>query len=103
MIEKRIPYRNKKILKAAKGESCTMNSPWCTYINDETCFRHLNESYAGKGGNQKADDYAGFFGCQGCENWYALNTDITREEKSWYLLRAVIRTWRRLLDKGVIK
>ena len=103
MIEKRKPYRNKKILQAARYEICTMNSPWCTYNQEETCARHLNESYAGKGGSQKADDYAIFYGCQGCENWYTLNPKTSKEEKSWYVLRAVIRTWRRLLDRGILK
>ncbi|KKK97619.1 hypothetical protein LCGC14_2650980, partial [marine sediment metagenome] len=73
MLEKRIPYRNKKILQAAKGEACTMNAPGCNCDSDTVVFCHINQSYAGKGTGQKADDYAGFFGCSACHYLYDNN------------------------------
>ena len=91
-----------------------MESPWCNHNPETVCARHLNFDLgrvAGKGKGQKADDYAIFFGCQSCEYWYnapenkratirIAGTDLQRD---WYVLRAMIRTWRRLLDKGVLK
>ena len=98
-----------KITKAAAGEECLANFPGCTGTSEDVCFRHLNESFAGKGMAMKSDDFAGFFGCQHCENLYAglitdrRITDSFDDDRYWYVLRAVIKTMRRLFDKGVIK
>lgn len=100
MLAKRLPYRNQKIRDAAKGEECTMNSPWCNYDATTVVFCHLNESYAGKGGSQKADDIAGFFGCSECHRIYDAGK---LEAPEFYVLRAYYRTLRRLLDRGILK
>lgn len=99
-MQKRIPYRNKRILEAANGEQCTLQGPNCNGRTDTTVFCHLNEAYAGKGMRQKADDCAGFFGCFGCHADYDSNN---LDDADFYVLRAVTRTIRRLLDKGIIK
>jgi len=97
----------KKYTDEAKGQPCTMNSPWCTYNDEQTCFRHLNESFAGKGKGLKADDFAGFDGCQGCEDWY--NSDIhsldldDENERDWYAFRAMVRTLRNRVERGILK
>ena len=103
MFQKRTPYRNKKILQAARGEECLAQFPGCTGGGEDTCFRHLNESWAGKGTGQKADDIAGFFGCQNCENQYAGLNILNGKPPDWMVLRAMYRTIRRLIDKGVLK
>lgn len=94
---KRRPYRNPRILKAAEGESCTI----CSIQDGTIVFCHLNEGFAGKGMGQKADDFAGFFGCKRCHDIY----DGRQPGKisQWIILRAVVITWRRLLDGGIIK
>lgn len=104
MFEKRKPYRNKKILKAAQGEVCTANFPGCTGGGEDTVFCHLNESWAGKGMGQKADDCAGFFGCANCHDVY----DGRKKAPygtfgSSYILKAYYKTIRRLFDLGVIE
>ncbi len=99
-LAKRIPYRNQKIRDAAKGEECTMNTPVCNYDPATVVFCHLNESYAGKGGSQKADDIAGFFACSACHEAYDRNQLETPE---WYVLRAYYRTMRALLDMEVLR
>lgn len=93
MLEKRKPIRSKKILAAAKGEACTV----CGANNGTTVFCHLNESWAGKGMGQKADDIAGFFGCFDCHSRYDAigGTGVTE-------LRAMYRTWRRLWERRII-
>ena len=111
-------WRSKKYTRAAEGQSCTMNSPWCTYKDEETCFRHLNESFAGKGKGLKAHDFAGFDGCQGCEDWYTegylhseswmnvgsiFSQQQLKLERDWYAFRAMVRTIYRRLEQRVLK
>ena len=109
-LQKRTPYRNKEILKSAEGEECMMESPWCNYDPKTVSFCHLNYQWAGKGGRQKADDHAGFYGCSNCHDWYdgrPIKSDRMIFEvgldKEFYAFRAMTRTIRRLLDKGVLK
>jgi len=106
MLHKRVPYRNARITKAAKGEPCTLNTPWCNNNPETTVFCHLNESFAGKGAGQKADDLFGFFGCSTCHDVYDGRIDKGMKfdaDESWCVLRAVCLTQRRLLDMGIIK
>ncbi len=100
MLAKRTPYRNPKIRNAANGEQCTLNGPHCNYSAETVVFCHLNESYAGKGGSQKADDIAGFFGCAECHRDYDTGK---LEAADFYVLRAMYRTLRRLLDRGILR
>lgn len=93
------PIRSKKILNAARGELCTLNAPGCDYGTETTVFCHLNESYAGKGLGIKAFDVFGFFGCAKCHTCYDTGK---LEDKHEYLLRAVTRTWRRLIERGIV-
>lgn len=97
-LTKRKPYRNKAITKAANGEPCTL----CSTNDGTTVFCHINESWAGKGIGQKADDCAGFFGCYMCHAVYD-----GRVNGSWFsaedILEAYYKTIRRLIDKGVLK
>lgn len=109
MIEKRKPYRNPKILAAAKNSLCLANFSGCTGGHKgDVAFRHFNAHWAGKGGSQKADDCAGFIGCQHCENLYAgllmqtSDWEIFKLDKHYYLLRAYYNTIRYLLDEGVL-
>lgn len=105
MIEKRKPFRSKAITKAAKDEPCTV----CGRNDGTTVFCHLNESWAGKGMGQKADDFAGFFGCQLCHTAYdnrgkpiLPGVAYSYHVDDWEIMRAMYRTWRRLLDLGIL-
>lgn len=98
MIPKREPYRNKKILDAAKGEMCTVNAVEACSPPETTVFAHFDFHWTGKGRGQKADDCAGVFSCMACHEAIGRN-----EVDDFYLLRAYYRTIRRLLDKGVLK
>lgn len=97
-LEKRKPFRSKAITQAAKDESCTI----CGRNDGTTVFCHLNESWAGKGMRQKADDCAGFFGCAACHHLY----DSPPRGGYFFdeaIMRAYYRTIRRLLDRGILK
>ena len=106
-LAKRIPYRNQKIRDAANGEECTLNGPVCNYDKDTVVFCHLNEDFAGKGGSQKADDCAGFFGCSACHDLYdrrrSSSLSLWNECKDFYVLRAMTLTIRRLIDLEILK
>ena len=95
-LTKRKPIRSKAIRQAAKDESCTV----CGLNDGTTVFCHLNESWAGKGIGQKADDIAGFFGCHGCHIDYDLHPGFDEYKR---VIRAMYRTWRILIEKGIIK
>lgn len=102
-LTKRKPIRSDAIRKAANGEPCTV----CGRNDGTTVFCHLNESWAGKGGNLKADDIAGFFGCQKCHDMYdgrniPNNARLAIGIEDWAIMRAMYRTWRRLWELGII-
>lgn len=105
MLQKRKAIRSKAITQAAKGEPCTV----CGKNDGTTVFCHLNESWAGKGMGQKADDIAGFFACHRCHSYYdekiQLYSGVTMNP-TWFtpetIMRAMYRTWRRLYDLGII-
>ena len=101
-MQKRTPYRNKKILEAARGAPCMLNGPWCNHDPETTVFAHLNYSWAGKGLGQKSDDFAGFFGCSDCHRWYDEYAG-NHQNHPLYAFRAVIKTWRWLLDHEVLR
>jgi len=80
-----------------------MLSDKCNYDESTTVFCHLNHGFAGKGAGQKADDYAGFYGCSSCHDLYDGRIKSAVPIEEYDELRACIATWRRLLDKAVIK
>lgn len=98
-LQKQTRLRFPSIRKAAKDETCTI----CGRNDGTTVFAHLNDSWAGKGMRQKSDDIAGFFACQECHDCY----DRRSEAKiikfdCWVIMRAMYRTWRRLIEKGIV-
>jgi len=104
-LTKRKPLRIPKIRNAARGQECTVNSPICNYDNSTTIPAHFNESYAGKGAGQKADDCALVFACSDCHDWLdgRGSIDVDRSDIEWYWRRAYYRTIRQLIDDGVLR
>ena len=101
-FEKRIPYRNSKILKAAKGQSCTIHSPWCNGNPETVVACHSNYHEDGKGAGQKADDIFVAFGCSDCHRW--LDESHEDSEMKFRLFhRGMKATIRKLLDLKIIK
>jgi len=93
---KRKPIRSKKITQSARGEECTLNGVNCNYDSSTTVFCHLNEYWAGKGMGIKSHDI-GFYGCSNCHQDYDQNK---LDDKYFYILRAVVKTWVILLEKN---
>lgn len=105
MLAKRQPYRNQKILSAAKGEDCTMNSPWCNYNPETVVAAHSNYQEDGKGMGKKSDDLFVAFCCSGCHDWFdgRIRDGSTEADRRDAFHRAMKRTWKRLIDRGIIR
>lgn len=108
MNPKRKPYRNKKILNAARGEECLGRLPCCNGDPDTVSAAHSDYMEDGKGGSQKADDCFVAFLCSSCHAWFhnpqkEHGEIVSTSEKRDRWHRAMKRTWRRLIDLEVIK
>jgi len=99
--------RSKKIREAARGQDCTFNIAYvCNYDNSTTVLAHLPDESHGMG--QKADDISAAFCCSSCHDLVdgRARGAITLEyhnNRDWYMRRAMVRTWRKLIEMGVIK
>jgi hypothetical protein len=96
--------KSKKIREAARGQDCTFNIAYvCNYDPATTVLAHLPDESHGMG--QKADDISAAFACSSCHN--VVDNRVYDEHyslsKQWYMRRAMVRTWRKLIEMGVIK
>ena len=100
--------RSKKIREAARGQDCTFNIAYvCNYDNTTTVLAHLPDESHGMG--QKADDISAAFCCSACHDvidrreFYDFEDIADGNSREWYMRRAMVRTWRKLIEMGVIK
>lgn len=95
---------SKKIRDAAAGQACTLQIVGhCNYDTTTTILAHLpDESH---GGARKSDDISACFACSSCHDLIdgrVPDASLTREEREWYMRRAMVRTWRRLIEMELI-
>ena len=95
-------YRNKKILKSAKGQPCTVRSVWCNGDTSTTVAAHSNQSIHGKARGLKASDCFVAYACSGCHRWLD-ESAASRAEKVEAFNAAMHRTWLMLVQNGVLK
>ena len=103
---KRTEYRNPKLLKAARGQECTLNVPdVCNYDTETTVAAHSPFGEDGKGMGQKADDCFIAFACSSCHDWLdgRGKKTIINYDRSAYFHFGMKRTLRNLLDRGILK
>jgi hypothetical protein len=102
-IEKDAPYRNPKILAAAKDEVCTLRV-MCNGSRDTTVWCHSPYLEHGKATGRKAHDCFGCFGCYYCHQWLdgLLGTWLSQDHRAVFL-RAMLESWLILLRKKVLK
>jgi hypothetical protein len=100
-LQKRNYIRSKKILDSAKGEKCTVESPICNDDRTTTVACHSDYMEDGKGKGIKAEDIYIAYGCFNCHQW--LTKDVVNDLKEMYFHRGMKRTWKRLIEKGIIK
>jgi hypothetical protein len=91
-----------KIRESARGEACTLRLDGCNggVLNETVVYCHLG----GAGMGQKSHDIHGFFGCHSCHN-IVDGRKNHNYESNWLdhmVLRAVINTQERLIEKGLI-
>lgn len=92
------------IRKAAEGELCTVQiAGMCRHASETTVLAHLPFEGGVMGG--KADDLSSCFACDVCHDVIDGRRDWPGDEgehRDFYLRRAMVRTWRLLVEKGVI-
>ena len=97
--------KSKKIRDSARGEECTMQVfGVCNHNTDTTVYAHLN--YEGGAMGAKSPDYSGCYACSDCHDFLDGRNYYEHPEKKeieWYKGRALQRTVKRLLEKGVYK
>lgn len=93
-------HRNNRLKESAQHAPCLMNSPRCDGGATDVCWRHSNHLRHGKGRGIKAHDLFGFYGCQGCENWYSLESE--RDERYPAFLEAWERSMIYACEQGVL-
>lgn len=101
MLVKRKRLRSKALTDSAKGETCTIRSPYCKGGTETTVGCHSPEAGHGKGMGEKADDFFLVYGCYSCHSWMD-NRMVPSECKSQIFPRAHRETIRRMIDKGLI-
>jgi hypothetical protein len=99
--------RLKKIRDSARGEACTIQSPWCNGNPETTVFAHYGEP-GEKGIGLKPDDSSGAYACSDCHDF--LDGRVTHSsvdandlnDKEYYWFRGMRRTWKLLIENGVL-
>ena len=93
--------RIKKIRDSARNQDCQVNSPWCNRNPETVVACHYGEP-GEKGVGIKPDDTSIFYGCSACHT--AIDTHkMCETEEIWYCFRACRRTWKLLIENGVLK
>mgnify|MGYP001565208390 FL=1 len=93
-------FQSKKLRKSAKDEQCTLQIPnVCNRNRDTVVLAHINTEGGMIGG--KSDDFSACFACFNCHT-YLDNNRLTSEDELFYTRRAMVRTWRRWLQRNTI-
>ena len=93
--------QSKKLRDSARGEQCTVNiSGVCCYDESTVILAHLPSSIAG----YKSTDLSSCYACHTCHTAIDQIGSVSEFEESrdWYLRRAMVRTWTRFYDMGLI-
>lgn len=101
--------KSNTIRRAAKGEACTLQLVGiCNHDPETSVLAHLPDESHGMA--RKSDDISAIFACSNCHAaidgrafMREYNASYTPEEKQWVMRRALVRTWRRLISRGIIQ
>jgi len=94
---------SRKIRTSARDEDCTVQIVGvCNYRPETVVLAHLPDETKGMG--KKADDISACYCCSACHD--ALDgrqwSPELEDRRDWYMRRAMVRTWRRLIEKGLV-
>ena len=99
------PIRLKKIRDSARGQDCMVESSWCNHNPETVVFAHYGEP-GEKGMGLKPDDTSGVYACSDCHDYLDGRAHINNRQDhviQWLWFRAMRRTWRLLVENGVLK
>ena len=93
-----------KITESARGEACTIRTPWCINRPDTTVACHAPRGF-GRGIALKAPDWAIAYGCYDCHE--AIDGrchagETTADERFHMWLRGFFATMQLLIEKGLV-
>lgn len=94
---------SKKLRDSARGQDCTLNiAAVCNYDSATTILAHLPDESNGMG--KKPDDISACFACSSCHDAIdrRASYSMPREEREFYFRRAMVRTWRKWIESGLI-
>jgi len=105
--------KSKAIRDSAKGDACTINAVGiCNYDPATTILAHLPDDSGTVKISGKSDDVGcAFYACSACHLWLdgARLPDGSEDDyceannhRYWYSLRALKRTIRRMVEKGLV-
>lgn len=101
-LQKRKYVRSKAIRDSAKNETCT----WPGCDAPAQCWAHSNLAVDGKGTGIKSEDIYGAYLCTEHHNLYDSRPSafaLHHENKQRNFHQAMKKSWKRLIEKGVIK
>ena len=108
-----MPIRINQIRASARGQTCTIQSPWCNHDPDTTVLAHYSAPGCGTMGG-KSDDSSAAYACSEChdhldgrKNWDLVRQDMSCREmyensKEWFWFRGMRRTWKQMLMDEVL-
>lgn len=100
---RREPIRSRKLLDSAKGQPCTLEFVGvCNHNPETTVSCHITDESFGMG--MKADDSSTVHGCSACHMFldHGWAGRITETERLQHILRAILRTTRNRIDRGLM-
>ena len=94
-----------KLTKSARDEECTLQiHPYCNQNPETTVLCHINSPDKGMG--IKSPDFFAVYGCSDCHDIIDGRKGlegISLEEELSCINRALYRTWKRMIEKGLIE
>ena len=94
---------SQKLRDSARDQDCTLNiAGVCSYTTETTVLAHLPDESNGMG--KKPDDISACFACSNCHDEIERKEgySISAEDREFYFRRAMIRTWRKWIDMGLV-
>ena len=99
MMFKTKRFSSKKITQHAKGQPCTLRTPFCTGDRSTVVACHAPSEVKGMG--LKSDDFWIAFGCSECHR-YLDGNEGTELERLKFWFKGINRTFRILINDKVI-
>lgn len=93
-----------KLTKAARGQECTIQlHPYCNGNPETTVLAHIKSDRKGMG--IKSPDFFGVFACSDCHDIIDMRrfVEIENEEIQKCILRALFRTWSKLIEMRLVR